>query len=104
MEKAYFSGIRNRIIPCLNKATKKIQVAMAWFTSNELFEALRALRATFFMGELPTPHLDGWVLLLPRGEPRSMIAAHTLANAGFFDLGAHLLTLLNKQTGYPERV
>lgn len=40
MEKAYFSGIRNRIIPCLNKATKKIQVAMAWFTSNELFEAL----------------------------------------------------------------
>ena len=40
MEKAYFSGIRNRIIPCLNNATKKIQVAMAWFTSNELFEAL----------------------------------------------------------------
>lgn len=71
---------------------------------NELFEALRALRATFFMGELPTPHLDGRVLLLPRGEPRSMIAEHTLANAGFFDLGAHLLTLLNKQTGYPERV
>lgn len=40
MEKAYFSGIRNRIIPCLDNATKKIQVAMAWFTSNELFEAL----------------------------------------------------------------
>lgn len=40
MENAYFSGIRNRIIPCLNNATKKIQVAMAWFTSNELFEAL----------------------------------------------------------------
>lgn len=40
MEKAYFSGIRNKIIPCLNNATQKIQVAMAWFTSNELFEAL----------------------------------------------------------------
>ena len=40
MEKAYFSGIRNRIIPCLNNATKKIQIAMAWFTSNDLFEAL----------------------------------------------------------------
>lgn len=40
MGKAYFSGIRNRIIPCLDNATKKIQVAMAWFTSNELFEAL----------------------------------------------------------------
>ena len=40
MEKAYFSEIRNRIIPLLNDATQKIQVAMAWFTSNELFEAL----------------------------------------------------------------
>lgn len=40
MEKAYFSDIRNRIIPCLDNATNKIQVAMAWFTSNELFEAL----------------------------------------------------------------
>ena len=40
MEKAYFSGIRNRIIPCLDNAMNKIQVAMAWFTSNELFEAL----------------------------------------------------------------
>ena len=40
MEKAYFSGIRNRIIPCLDNATNKIEVAMAWFTSNELFEAL----------------------------------------------------------------
>lgn len=40
MEKAYFSGIRNRIILCLDNATQKIQVAMAWFTSNELFEAL----------------------------------------------------------------
>ena len=40
MEKAYFSDIRNRIIPCLDNATHKIQVAMAWFTSKELFEAL----------------------------------------------------------------
>lgn len=40
MEIAYFSDIRNRIIPCLDNATKKIHVAMAWFTSKELFEAL----------------------------------------------------------------
>lgn len=40
MEKAYFSDICNRIIPCLDNATNKIQVAMAWFTSKELFEAL----------------------------------------------------------------
>ena len=40
MEQAYFSEIRNKIIPFLNEATDKIQVAMAWFTSSELFGAL----------------------------------------------------------------
>ena len=40
MEQAYFSEIRNKIIPFLNNATDKIQVAMAWFTSSELFGAL----------------------------------------------------------------
>ena len=40
MELACFSEIRNKIIPFLNNATDKIQVAMAWFTSSELFGAL----------------------------------------------------------------
>lgn len=40
MEQAYFSGIRSKIIPYINEATAKIQVAMAWFTSQELFDAL----------------------------------------------------------------
>lgn len=40
MEQAYFSGIRNKIIPYLNGATNTIQVAMAWFTSSELFNTL----------------------------------------------------------------
>lgn len=40
MEKAYFSEIKDRIIPYLNEAQTTIQVAMAWFTSEELFNAL----------------------------------------------------------------
>ena len=40
MEQAYFSGIRSRIIPHLNNANKIVQVAMAWFTSSELYNAL----------------------------------------------------------------
>ena len=37
MELAYFSEIRNRITSYLDNANKIVQVAMAWFTSNELF-------------------------------------------------------------------
>ena len=40
MEQAYFSGIRNKIISLLNEATSKVEVAMAWFTSSELFETI----------------------------------------------------------------
>jgi phosphatidylserine/phosphatidylglycerophosphate/cardiolipin synthase-like enzyme len=40
MEQAYFVEIRSRIIPLIDNATNKIQVAMAWFTSSELFNAL----------------------------------------------------------------
>lgn len=40
MEQAYFSDIRNKIIPYLNDAKDTIQVAMAWFTSSELFNTL----------------------------------------------------------------
>lgn len=40
MEQAYFSEIRNKIISLLNEATSKVEVAMAWFTSSELFETI----------------------------------------------------------------
>lgn len=40
MEKAYFSDIRNKILPYLRNAKKEVFVAMAWFTSDELFNAL----------------------------------------------------------------
>lgn len=40
MEKAYFFKIRNEIIPYLNQAKKEVVIAMAWFTSSELFEAI----------------------------------------------------------------
>ncbi len=40
MESAYFKDIRNRIIPILDNAKEEVVVAMAWFTSGELFQAL----------------------------------------------------------------
>lgn len=40
MEKAYFNNIRNQIIPLLNQAEDEVSVAMAWFTSSELFQSL----------------------------------------------------------------
>lgn len=40
MEFAYFSNIRSQIIPCLRSAYETIDIAMAWFTSQELFEEL----------------------------------------------------------------
>ena len=40
MEKAYFNNIRSEIIPFLKQAKEKVRVAMAWFTSSELFEEL----------------------------------------------------------------
>jgi hypothetical protein len=40
MEQAYFSGIRSKIIPYLDDAQDTVRVAMAWFTSGELFNAL----------------------------------------------------------------
>lgn len=44
MNKAYFKDIRNQIIPYLENAKSKVQIAMAWFTSGELFEALLSCR------------------------------------------------------------
>lgn len=40
MEKAYFCNIRSEIIPLLKEARVTISVAMAWFTSSELFQEL----------------------------------------------------------------
>ena len=40
MEQAYFSQIRSKIIPYLNQAKEEVVIAMAWFTSAELFDAL----------------------------------------------------------------
>ena len=40
MEKAFFNNIRSEIIPLLNQAKEEVVIAMAWFTSNELFQAL----------------------------------------------------------------
>lgn len=40
MEQAYFSQIRSKIIPYLNEAKENVVIAMAWFTSVELFDAL----------------------------------------------------------------
>ena len=40
MEQAYFTQIRSKIIPYLNQAKEEIVIAMAWFTSAELFDTL----------------------------------------------------------------
>lgn len=40
MVSAYFSNIREEIITILEEANKEVMVAMAWFTSSELFDAL----------------------------------------------------------------
>lgn len=40
METAYFKNIRRQIVSLLNGAKKEVVIAMAWFTSAELFDAL----------------------------------------------------------------
>lgn len=40
MEKAYFTNIRREIIEHLHAAKQEVVVAMAWFTSDELFQSL----------------------------------------------------------------
>lgn len=37
MQNAYFDNIRSKIVPLLQSAKKEIKIAMAWFTSAELF-------------------------------------------------------------------
>ena len=40
MEQAYFENIRSEIIPLLKEANNEVLIAMAWFTSGELFQEL----------------------------------------------------------------
>ena len=40
MQKAHFNNIRSKIIPLLRKSKMSVNVAMAWFTSAELFAEL----------------------------------------------------------------
>lgn len=40
MQKAFFSGIRNELITLLRDAKHTVDIAMAWFTSSELFNEL----------------------------------------------------------------
>lgn len=45
MQEAYFKKIRSQIIPLLRKASKEVAIAMAWFTSTELFlELIKCLK------------------------------------------------------------
>lgn len=40
MEQAFFTGIKDRIIPLISKSSNNVKIAMAWFTNNELFQSL----------------------------------------------------------------
>lgn len=40
MQEAFFDKIRSKIIPLLRKASNEVSIAMAWFTSAELFSEL----------------------------------------------------------------
>lgn len=40
MQTAHFNNIRKEIIPLIENANSEVLIAMAWFTSSELFEAL----------------------------------------------------------------
>lgn len=64
-----------------------------------LLEALRIAGASYLSTELPRPYVsdDGQVVFLPRGDERSMRAAARMAEAGCFDLNAHLDELLETQ-------
>lgn len=62
---------------------------------------MRALQATWYAGDLPRPHSEGRVLLLPRAERRSLTVASALRQAGVPDLGGYLQRQVHRQDGYP---
>ena len=68
---------------------------------DELFESMRALQATWYAGDLPRPHNEGRVLLLPRADRRSMTVASALRQAGVPDLGSYLQLQVHRQNDYP---
>ncbi|MGN7512554.1 DUF6685 family protein [Aeromonas salmonicida] len=68
---------------------------------DELFEAMRALQATWYAGDLPRPHNEGRVLLLPKADHRSMTVASALRQAGMPDLGYYLQRQVHRQEDYP---
>ena len=43
METALFNGIKDYIIERLNEANSKIRIAVAWFTNDELYQAVLRL-------------------------------------------------------------
>ncbi|WP_369597508.1 DUF6685 family protein [Aeromonas sp. A35_P] len=67
---------------------------------DELFEAMRALQATWYAGDLPRPHNEGRVLL-PKADRRSMTVASALRQAGMPDLGYYLQRQVHRQEDYP---
>ncbi|MFM5478339.1 DUF6685 family protein [Aeromonas veronii] len=66
-----------------------------------LSDAMQALKATYFVGDLPRPHAGGRVLLLPRRESRSLATAKVLLRAGVPNLGDVLHQLQHQQSGIP---
>ncbi|MGL5525054.1 MAG: DUF6685 family protein [Aeromonas veronii] len=69
---------------------------------DELFEAMRALQATWYAGDLPRPHNEGRVLL-PKADRRSMTVASALRQAGMPDLGYYLQRQVHRQDGLSGR-
>ena len=64
---------------------------------DELFEAMRALQATWYAGDLPRPHSKG----RPRADRRSMTVASALRQTGVPDLGSYLQLQVHRQNDYP---
>ena len=64
---------------------------------DELFEAMRALQATWYAGDQPRPHSKG----RPRADRRSMTVASALRQAGVPDLGSYLQLQVHRQNDYP---
>lgn len=63
MEKAFFNNIRNEITPLLRNAKDNVCVAMAWFTSGELFQELlnclsRKVRVELVLLDNPTNFME----------------------------------------------
>ena len=64
---------------------------------DELFEAMRALQATWYAGDQPRPHSKG----RPRADRRSMTVASALRQTGVPDLGSYLQLQVHRQNDYP---